>query len=84
MHQISLSLVALSGFSGFTGAYYYKNYKRKKLMRQLGAPDYETAVKMVQGGFTDYKTFKKAQELKIDSLEEYSFALELQTLDEKE
>ncbi|MHA2103228.1 MAG: hypothetical protein ACW981_07345 [Candidatus Hodarchaeales archaeon] len=53
-------------------------------MRQLGAPDYETAVKMVQGGFTDYKTFKKAQELKIDSLEEYSFALELQTLDEKE
>jgi hypothetical protein len=84
VHFLFLSLVALSGFSGFTGAYYYKNYKRKKLMRQLGAPDYETAVKMVQGGFTDYKTFKKAQELKIDSLEEYSFALELQTLDEKE
>jgi hypothetical protein len=84
VHFLFLSLVALSGFLGFTGAYNYKNYKRKKLMRQLSAPDYETVVKMVQGGFSDYETFKKAQELKIASLEEYIFALEMQTLEEKE
>lgn len=51
--------------------------KKKKLIEQLGAPDYNIAKKMIDGGFYDYVTFKKAQQLHTKSVVDYEFLVKL-------
>jgi hypothetical protein len=77
VHFLFLLVIAFSSFLGFGGAYLYQNRKKNILKHQLGAPDFETARLMVKGGFTDFRTFKKAQDLNIFTKEEYVFTLEL-------
>ncbi|MHA2364414.1 MAG: ABC transporter substrate-binding protein [Candidatus Hodarchaeales archaeon] len=85
----SVPIISLSVLHGFftlmitlVNIIGYIYYSRKNLIRSLGAPNYATAQKMYKGYFTDYQTYKKAQQLGINSLEEYELFLEKKSSEE--
>ncbi|MHA2339183.1 MAG: SBBP repeat-containing protein [Candidatus Hodarchaeales archaeon] len=52
-------------------------YKKIRFTKFMGAPDYQTALKMKKGQFIDYETYRKAQTQNIDHIDEYLFSNEL-------
>jgi hypothetical protein len=81
LHFSFLGIITLISSSG---TYSFFTYSRKKLTKQLGAPDYKTAQLMIKGGFQDFVTFNKAQNMGVSSLEEYDFTLEMMDLEKEE
>ncbi|MHA1992859.1 MAG: hypothetical protein ACXAC2_08895 [Candidatus Kariarchaeaceae archaeon] len=80
-----VSAISLGTTGGVIGAISLRKYQKRLFMKKMGVNDYETALKMRQGGFANLETFKKAQGQNIDSLDEYEFTNELQkTTDESE
>jgi len=81
-----LHLLSLGFFTGiaFSGIFSFFIYNRKKLIQELGAPDYKTARLMLKGDFEDFETYSKAQEMSITSLEEFEFTLEMKDLEKEE
>jgi hypothetical protein len=73
-----VSVISLGLVGGVAGATSLKRYQKRLLTKQMGINDYETALKMKKGGFTNIQTYKKAQTQNIDSLKEYEFMNELQ------
>jgi hypothetical protein len=76
VHILFLASITISGLSGAYGGFYIQYRKRKKIVSHTGAPDYNTALLMMKGNFSDYSTFEKAKNLNIWYFEEYQFMLE--------
>jgi hypothetical protein len=76
VHVLFLGTLLFSGIFGGVTSYFYRDKVRKKLIKQTGAPDYDTAVLMIKGQFPDYYMFKKALALNISLYDEYQFMLE--------
>ncbi|MHA2278042.1 MAG: hypothetical protein ACXAC2_19865 [Candidatus Kariarchaeaceae archaeon] len=80
---INTPIPLLVGFSvlgvvaGGIGGSKLKKRQQLRLMAQLGAPDYKTALQMQQGKFTDYETYQKALEQNITDYDEYKFMKEI-------
>jgi hypothetical protein len=72
-------IVSLLGSTGspLLVALSISKYKRLRFTKLMGAPDYQTALKMKKGQFIDYEVYKKAQTQNIEQLEEYLFINEL-------
>jgi hypothetical protein len=81
LHLLSFGFLTTITFSGILT---FIIYDRRKLIQQLGAPDYKTAQLMLKGEFEDFETFSKAQEMSIASLKEYQFTLEMANLEKEE
>ncbi|MHA1991362.1 MAG: SBBP repeat-containing protein [Candidatus Hodarchaeales archaeon] len=62
---------------GLIASYQFKNMRRRRLMIQMGAPDYATVVKMKQGKFSDHEIYQKALAQNITDMEEYEFMNEI-------
>ncbi|MHA2336100.1 MAG: SBBP repeat-containing protein [Candidatus Hodarchaeales archaeon] len=81
-----LTIIFCAGFGVFFGILLqkYKQYSLQRLLiKKFNVRDYQTALLMEKGHFTDYDVFKKALKLNISSLEEYEFQLDLdQSLEE--
>ncbi|MHA2032854.1 MAG: hypothetical protein ACW99Q_26090, partial [Candidatus Kariarchaeaceae archaeon] len=79
-----ITFLLIGSFTGYLGGSRLKKYQQERLIIEMGAPDYKTAMLMKRGKFTDYETYQKAQKLNISSLEEYEFELEIiKTLEEE-
>ncbi|OLS27532.1 MAG: putative WD repeat-containing protein L264 [Candidatus Heimdallarchaeota archaeon LC_3] len=67
---------------GWAAAYKLKKYHQRRLIIQLGAPDYTTALKMQQGKFSDYDTYQKALVQNITNGEDYQLMNEPNNISE--
>jgi uncharacterized protein YwgA len=72
-----VSVISLGTTGGVIGAVLLRRYQKRLFMKQMNVNDYETALNMRKGGFTDIETYNKAREQNVDSLEEYEFTNEL-------
>ncbi|OLS25484.1 MAG: hypothetical protein HeimC3_14730 [Candidatus Heimdallarchaeota archaeon LC_3] len=77
--------VILATFSVMGGGlgFVIKNNKRRRLIEDTNAPDYETALLVKKGKFFDYEEFKLAKEMNITTVEDYKLALELKELEKE-
>jgi parallel beta-helix repeat protein len=79
-----LSIIVFITIFSISGILLYDKKKKTTLVKYLGAPNYKIAEKMSKGHFMDFDTFVSAQELNINTLEEYLFYHETISLEKDE
>lgn len=76
-----IGFIATGVVTGLLGASELKKRQQLRLMTRLGAPDYETAVQMQRGKFTDFATYQQALAEHITNQDDYEFMKELKEED---